>query len=185
MKIIVGLGNIGDLYENTRHNCGFIVIDALKAQVNDTQKWELKEKLEAFICKFKYGKTEILLVKPVTLMNLSGRAVQKILKFFKEKPENLLVIVDDIDLPLGTIRMREKGSAGTHKGLKSIIQDIGTENFWRVRIGIENRSETMKKHQELSDFVLSKFKKDEKKTIENATDEAIAEIEKWLKRKSA
>lgn len=170
MKIIVGLGNIGTKYVKTRHNCGFLVLDAL------TQDWKEDHKLNAFIAKVIFAGNTVLLVKPTTLMNNSGQAVSKILHFFKEPLSNLIVISDDIDLPLGKIRIREKGSAGTHNGLKSVIQELGSENFKRIRIGIESRGELTPKQQDISDFVLSDFNKEEMPIITKS----IKEVAKHL-----
>ena len=124
------------------------------------------------------------MAKPTTLMNLSGEAVSKILSFYKESPENLIIICDDIDLPLGKVRVRQKGSAGTHNGLKSIIQDLGTENFTRVRIGIESRGLLAPEHQDLSSFVLADFGKKEVPALMEAIEEALVELKKLITEKN-
>lgn len=180
MKIIVGLGNIGEKYESTRHNAGFMAIDRIKELIEKTENFniEFKEekKFNALFCQFEYKKEKIILVKPTTYMNNSGIAVSAILNFYKEQPNNLIVIYDDIDLPLGTYRIREKGSAGTHNGMRSIIGLLGTENFKRMRIGIESRGETSPHKQDLASFVLSKYTKEEKQKINTAIDSGIKEI---------
>lgn len=181
MKIIVGLGNIGKEYEKTRHNCGFMVLDEFSKQLQKEGieiTWKEEKKLKAIISKLNYGKEKVLLVKPTTLMNLSGECIREILNFYKEPLENLIVIYDDIDLPLGTIRIREKGSAGTHNGMRSTIQALGSENFKRIRLGIESRGETSPKQQELHDFVLSNFKKEELPILRKAEEEVISELKK-------
>lgn len=181
MKIIVGLGNIGKEYEKTRHNCGFMVLDefAKKLEKEGTEvSWKEEKKLKAILAKFNYGKEKVLLVKPTTLMNLSGECIREILNFYKEALENLIVIYDDIDLPLGTIRIREKGSAGTHNGMRSTIQALSSEDFKRIRLGIESRGETSPKQQELHDFVLSNFKKEELTILKKAEEEVISELKK-------
>ncbi len=168
MKIIVGLGNIGEKYVLTRHNAGFLALDQFVKELEDDGekiKWKEENKFYAIIAKTKYNDKEMLLVKPTTLMNLSGKAVQKIVSFYKEPIENIIIIYDDIDLPLGTIRVRDKGSAGTHKGMKSIIEELGTENFSRIRIGIESRGQHAPESQEISNFVLSKFLESEYEEI--------------------
>lgn len=181
MKIIVGLGNIGEKYLKTRHNCGFLVLDELVKQLEDEGlkiDWKEDSKLKAIIARLKYKDETLLLVKPTTLMNLSGEAVNKILNFYKESLENLTVIYDDIDLPLGKIRIREKGSAGTHNGMKSVIQELGTENFKRIRIGIESRGELTPKEQDLHSYVLKNFSKNEYSLISKAFKEATSALRK-------
>lgn len=184
MKIIVGLGNIGEKYENTRHNVGFMLIDEFIKEIKKISEKEISleetPKFKAEICKTSYENEYVLLVKPTTFMNLSGEAVSKILNFYKTPPENLLVIYDDIDLPLGKIRVRDKGSAGTHNGIKSVIQQLGTENFTRIRIGIESRGLSSPKQQDISDFVLSKFKKEELFEAKKAIQECIKELKKLI-----
>jgi PTH1 family peptidyl-tRNA hydrolase len=171
MKIIVGLGNIGEKYAKNRHNTGFMAVDALAEKLNVTD-WKEEPKFKAFIAETTIKGEKILLVKPTTLMNLSGLAVSSIVNFYKEPLENLTVIYDDLDLPLGTIRIRDKGSAGTHNGMKSVIQELGTEEFKRIRIGIEGRGTTSPKQQDTSSYVLSPFTKEEEKIVK----ETIKEI---------
>lgn len=181
MKIIVGLGNIGEKYLKTRHNCGFLVLDELVKHLEEEGlkvDWKEDVKLKAITAKFKYKNETLLLAKPTTLMNLSGEAVSRILSFYKESLENLIVIYDDIDLPLGKIRIREKGSAGTHNGMKSVIQELGTEDFKRIRIGIESRGELAPKEQDLHSYVLNNFNKEEYPLISKAIKEAVSELKK-------
>lgn len=161
MKVIVGLGNPGRKYLFTRHNAGFLALDYFCEQVGKSGQnvdWKLETKFNAEVCKLTFGDGDILLVKPHTFMNRSGEAISKIVNFYKiDKEFELLLIYDDIDLPLGKIRFREKGSAGTHNGMKSTIQMLGTENLKRFRIGVESRGETAPQKQETSTFVLSEF----------------------------
>lgn len=184
MKIIVGLGNIGEKYENTRHNVGFMFIDELIKEIdkklNKEVLMEESPKFKAKIGKISHEGEDFLLVKPTTFMNLSGEAISKILNFYKETPESLVVIYDDIDLPLGKIRIRDKGSAGTHNGIKSVIQQLGTENFFRIRIGIESRGTSSPKQQDISDFVLSKFKEEELSEVKKGIEEGIKELKKLV-----
>ncbi|MCX6734978.1 MAG: aminoacyl-tRNA hydrolase [Candidatus Peregrinibacteria bacterium] len=183
MKIVVGLGNVGEKYLKTRHNCGFLALDEFTKQLETAGidvSWKNESKLEAEVAKINYNGEKILLVKPTTFMNLSGEAVSKILNFYKEEKSNLVVIYDDIDLPLGKLRVREKGSAGTHNGMKSIIQCLGSEDFNRIRIGIESRGELAPKQQDLADFVLGNFGKAEYPLISEALKQSIEELKKLL-----
>ena len=186
MKIIVGLGNVGEKYSRTRHNCGFLVIDRLAEKLSREGlqiDWKEEKKFKAFVANIEIKNTKILLVKPVTLMNLSGESVLEILNFYKLQAASLIIAYDDIDLPLGKIRIRDKGSAGTHNGMRSIIQMLGTDHFKRIRIGIESRGETSAKQQDLSSFVLANFSKEEIPTLNQAIDLAAEELKKeiWTK----
>lgn len=183
MKIIIGLGNIGKKYLKTRHNCGFLVLDELVKQLEEegiSIEWKEETKFDAFIAKIIYHGKNILLAKPTTFMNNSGKAAQKIINFFKEPLNNLLLIYDDIDLPLGEIRIREKGSAGTHNGIKSVIQELASEDFKRIRIGIESRGELTEKQQTTTNFVLANFTKKEYPAIEKAIKEAVQELKNLI-----
>ena len=159
MKCIIGLGNIGRQYENTRHNAGFIAIDELSQKYNI--KLDKKRKKYIYGEGFINGK-KVSLIKPTTYMNLSGEAIVEMMNWYKITPREIVVIYDDIDLNLGTIRYREKGSGGTHNGMKNIIENIKTEEFSRVRIGIENRKDIP---IPLMDYVLQKFGADEREKI--------------------
>ena len=159
MKCIIGLGNVGKEYENTRHNSGFIALDEIAKKYNISIDKKKKKSL--------YGEgmingEKVSLVKPTTYMNLSGEAIVEMMNWYKITPEDILVIYDDIDLKLGTIRYREKGSAGTHNGMRNIIANLKTEEFARLRIGIENRGGVP---IPLMDYVLQKFSKEELKEI--------------------
>ena len=150
MYIIVGLGNPGDKYEKTRHNVGFNVIDLLAKEYSiDVSK--IKHK--ALIGEGRVGTEKVILVKPMTYMNLSGESVADICNYYNIDLENLIVIYDDIDLDVGKIRIRKKGSGGTHNGMRSIIKCLGSNEFPRVRVGISKP----KNGQDLADFVLSRF----------------------------
>ena len=187
MKIIVGLGNIGDKYTSTRHNYGFLFLDEFIKQIEKDQqieiKWKEETKLKALTAKVPYNDEILFLAKPTTLMNLSGQSVSKILNFFKEPLKNLIVIYDDIDLPLGKTRIRQEGSAGTHNGMKSIIQDIGSQQFTRIRLGIESRGELTPKQQDLASFVLSDFTENESTTVEKSINEGIKELSSLISKK--
>ena len=158
MKCIVGLGNVGQEYEKTRHNVGFMAVDAFATQ--EDLNWATKSKLHADIAQG----DGLLLVKPTTLMNRSGNAVQAIKQFYKIENNDILVICDDIDRNFGELRIRQGGGDGGHKGLKDLIAHIG-EDFWRLRIGVANEHRQL---NDAADFVLSNFTKDELATISSS-----------------
>lgn len=133
MKVIVGLGNPGREYAQTKHNVGFLFVDALASHLGVT---EWREKFDALVAEARIGTEKVLLVKPQTYMNESGKAVGPLMHFYKLAPEDLIVAHDDMDIPVGTIRIRKKGSSGGHNGIKSILAHFGDEHFARVRIGI-------------------------------------------------
>lgn len=158
--VIVGLGNPGKAYERTRHNAGFHALDRLAAEYG-TGDWK-QSKFAGETCEARIGIAPVLLLKPHTFMNLSGEAVRKVVDFYKLDPaQNLLVLCDDIDLPLATPRLRKSGSAGTHNGLKSIIEHIG-EGFPRLRLGIGPKPEKV----DLANWVVSAFSEEERKAME-------------------
>lgn len=163
MKCIIGLGNIGKEYENTRHNMGFMCIDKLAQDLNVSFDKKLKKCI--------YGETSIkgekvILVKPTTYMNLSGEAVVELLNWFKIDIKDICIIYDDVDLPFGKIRYRESGSAGTHNGMRNIIAMVGHESVKRLRVGIEARDKT---HPvPLYDYVLGKFTQEQLKEFEES-----------------
>ena len=158
MKLIVGLGNPGSEYRDTRHNVGFKVVDEL-ARRHDVQSWN--EKFGGLEAKVRVGDEVVILTKPLSFMNLSGQAVQGFSAFYKIDTPDILIIVDDVELPLGRLRARPGGGAGGHNGLKSVIQSLGTEEFSRLRIGV-GRGEAGKN---LSSFVLGRFTEEEHETI--------------------
>lgn len=133
MKIIAGLGNPGSEYANTKHNVGFMFVDALADKLG-IDGW--KTKYDALVAEGRMGTEKILLMKPLTYMNESGRAIGPLLSWYKLEPQDLIVVHDDMDIPAGAVRIRRKGSAGGHNGIKSILYHVGDENFARVRIGI-------------------------------------------------
>jgi len=153
------LGNPGSQYANTRHNVGFMVLDILTSKLKASMP---KTKFDGLIFNAKIGDKKIILVKPQTYMNDSGRCIGQIMNFYKLQPENLVVIYDDIDLPEGKVRIRAQGSAGTHNGMRSIVTHIG-QQFPRVRVGI---GQPPVKEMDLADYVLGKFSKDSQKIME-------------------
>lgn len=154
MKIIVGLGNPERDYKGTRHNIGFETIDKLAYDYNITVK---KEKFRSVIGSGIIQGQKVTLVKPQTFMNLSGEAVIEVLNFHSLGAEDLIVVYDDADLPLATIRLRTKGSAGGHNGIKNILYHLNTDEFMRIKIGIGEKP----KEYDLADYVLGRFRKEE------------------------
>jgi PTH1 family peptidyl-tRNA hydrolase len=167
--LIVGLGNIGEEYKNTRHNIGFTVLDAMATASNTF----FTAKRYGAVCQVKFRGKIFILLKPSTFMNLSGHAVDYWMKKEKIEPGNMLVIVDDLALPTGTIRMRPKGGAGGHNGLAHINSVLGSDNYARIRIGIGNSFKTGAQR----DYVLSEWSPEEKKFI----DERIAIVVEMIK----
>lgn len=175
MFIIAGLGNPSKEYENTRHNVGFDTIDAIADKYN-INVMELKHK--AKIGKGYIGGEKVILVKPLTFMNLSGESVRAVIDYYKAEPAaDLIVISDDISLPPGQIRVRMRGSAGGHNGLKNIIQHLGGENFQRIRIGVGEKP----KEYDLADWVLGHFNKEDRMAVDEAVKKAVQAVEMTLK----
>ena len=160
MYIIAGLGNPGKKYENTRHNMGFIAIDLL-ADEYDIKVDKLKFK--ALVGEGRIAGQRVLLMKPQTYMNLSGEAIREAVNFYKIDPEELIVIYDDIDIPTGTFRIRKKGSAGTHNGMRSVVQHLSSDQFPRIRVGIGSE-----KPVDLINYVTGGISKTEKQLLEEA-----------------
>jgi PTH1 family peptidyl-tRNA hydrolase len=171
MKLVVGLGNPGRKYAGTRHNVGFDVVDALAAR--HRLEWE-GAPAEALIAKWRTAGA--LLVKPLTFMNLSGFAVGDLLRYYKVDVTDLLVIVDEVQLDLGRLRARASGSAGGHNGLKSLIEQLGTEDFARLRFGV-GRGDS---RRDLADHVLAMFDKDEQPVVEETVTRAAEAAEVFV-----
>lgn len=170
MWLVVGLGNPGSKYAGTRHNAGFMVVQCLG------KRWDIefdRRGCSSRLAETRRGRTKIFLALPQTFMNQSGQAVQSLLSTYKVKPENLLVIYDDLDLLLGEIRIRPHGSPGSHKGMRSIVEAIGTTMFPRIRLGIGPRPEAV----EAVDYVLSRFSEEEKPKIKEAVEKACQAVE--------
>ena len=173
MKLIVGLGNPDKKYELTRHNTGFMVMDRIAkiCNVNIDQK-----KFKALIALTTIKGEKVLLMKPQTYMNLSGEAIQAAVHFYQIQPEDICVIYDDLDMPCGKLRLREKGSAGGHNGMKSIIQHLGTQVFPRIRVGID------KSPYDTIDYVMGRFTAEQlplmEKSLDRAAEAAIAFVHK-------
>ena len=173
--LIVGLGNPGEKYERTRHNVGFLVVDALAERLGVPVQ---KLKHRALTNTVRLAGQKALLMKPVTFMNLSGEAVGDAARFYKLPPERVLVISDDTALPLGKLRLRKGGSAGGHNGLKSIIQHLGTDQFPRLRVGVGQKPHP---DYDLADWVLGKFQGEDKKAMDAAIQRAADGVECLLK----
>ncbi|TWW10797.1 peptidyl-tRNA hydrolase [Dellaglioa algida] len=172
MKMIVGLGNIGQKYDGTRHNVGFATVDAFAKQYNTNFG---SSKYEAQVASFNLNGEKIVLVKPSTYMNESGRAVRPLMDFYKIDVSDILIVNDDLDLEVGRIRLRQKGSAGGHNGLKSIIAHTGTQEFKRIKIGIDHPDKVS-----VVDWVLTKFSKNQEKALGDAINTATLATEDWL-----
>jgi len=173
MYLVVGLGNPGREYEMTRHNIGFEVIDYIADKNNIKVK---KLKFKSLYEKTSLYGEDVILIKPQTYMNLSGESVRDFANFYKIKPENIIIISDDINLDQGRIRIRKGGSAGGHNGLKSIIYQLNSDQFIRIRVGVGKKKH---ENQDLADFVLSRFTKEQIPILEKAiinTEGAISEI---------
>jgi len=173
MKLIVGLGNPGKQFEQTRHNVGFAVIDEL----SDRLGIELDKTKHKGI----YGMgtilgNKVLILKPLTYMNLSGECIRPVMDYYNIGIEDVMVIYDDLDLPVGKIRIRTKGSAGGHNGIKSTVANLGTQQFNRIRIGIDRPKNGM----QITDYVLGRFTEEEKNSVKESVEKSASACEKWL-----
>lgn len=173
MKIVVGLGNPGKQYEGTRHNVGWMVLDRIADRAGWTGRGKTRD--DALAVRGRWADTDLVLVKPLTFMNLSGLAVRKALAREHVPMVDLLVVVDDFALPLGRLRLREEGSAGGHNGLKSIIAEMGTQKFARLRVGIGEPG------QNVVDHVLSRFQGDEQASLDRVLAAAADAVEDWTR----
>ncbi len=172
--LIVGLGNPGREYEKTRHNIGFRCVDAIAAAYGISVT---RRQAHAFLGDGLIAEQRVLLAKPQTYMNLSGEAVRALVDFYKIPLENLLVISDDMDIPLGTLRIRQKGGAGGQKGLKSIMEHLGTQEFARLRVGIGRPPGRM----EPTDYVLQDFESADQILVIETLDRVVKSIDTWLR----
>jgi PTH1 family peptidyl-tRNA hydrolase len=173
VKAIVGLGNPGGKYERTRHNAGFLVLDRLAAK----HGWRFNQKRDrSLVARGRLGEVEVVLAKPQTYMNLSGQAVQRVMASHGTRLEDLLVVYDDFDLPLGRIRLRERGGPGTHNGMKSIVGTLGKTDFPRLRLGIGGAEPGAAR-----DHVLGDFDPADWETFEDERERAVEAIETYLR----
>ena len=172
--VIAGLGNPGKEYEKTRHNMGFRAIDVLSSDENIDVS---RNKFHALIGRGMINGRKVILVKPQTYMNRSGQAVREAAMYFDVAPQNLIVIYDDIDLPAGSIRIRKSGGAGTHNGMKSVVEQLGTKDFVRIRIGVGGAENG----EDLVDRVIGKVPKAEQEVLDAAAAEAAAAVKDIIK----
>jgi PTH1 family peptidyl-tRNA hydrolase len=177
VDIIVGLGNPGVRYSHTRHNIGFQVLDKFTASIAGTNlKW--RKKFFAYILNLRYQEKDLVLVKPQTFMNLSGKSVRDTIAYYNINYNQLLIIYDDFHLPLGRIRIRERGSSGGHHGIDSIISCLQSENFPRLRVGIRN--DKLLENLDYTNFVLTNFLPEEAELVENTITRAAQAVEDIL-----
>lgn len=172
MKVIAGLGNPGIEYAETRHNAGFVLVDNLAEEWG----WDFRPKYQGLLAEGQLSGVRVLLIKPQTYMNLSGRSVRELMGFYKIAAADLLVIHDDLDLPLGKIRLRRKGSAGGHRGILSLLAELGTEDFWRLKIGIDRPPAGW----QTANYVLGRFSSAEIEPLEEALTKAEQAVKLWL-----
>lgn len=175
MKMIIGLGNPGKQYETTRHNVGFHVIDELCERLSAPM---MQSKFNGMFTVIHRPEGKVMLVKPLTYMNLSGECVRPLMDYYDVDSDEIVVIYDDLDLTPGVIRLRQKGSAGGHNGMKSLIAHLGTDRFNRIRIGVGRPISGMK----VSDYVLSSFSKEEAPLIEDIVKKSASACEAWLEK---
>lgn len=173
MYLIAGLGNPSKTYEGTRHNVGFSMIDVIgnKFDIDVTTK-----KHKALVGRGVIDGMRVILAKPQTYMNLSGESIREIADFYKIEPENIIIIYDDISLDVGQLRIRKKGSAGGHNGVKNIIAHLGTQEFPRIKVGIGNKPEGW----DLADYVLSRYSKAEQEALEEAAKGVVGALKLML-----
>lgn len=176
MKIIVGLGNVGAKYERTRHNAGFRAVRAFHTlHAADFGGWS--KKFNAEISEGRVGNEKVVLMLPQTYMNLSGDALAPAVGFWHVEPKDVVVVYDELAIPLGTIRIRASGSAGGHNGIKSVIERLGTQDVPRIRIGIGTERGAQMASE---DFVLGKFMPEEEELLAPALQNAVAALETWI-----
>ncbi len=173
MKMIVGLGNIGTRYDETRHNTGFMVVDQLARDYHLGAFTHLKQ--EAVAVSGVINGEKVMLVKPTTFMNDSGRAVGPLVDYYDIDLDDLVIVNDDLDMPVGKVRLKTHGASGGHNGLKSIISALGTKNFNRVKVGIDHPQ-----HGTVVSHVLGKFSKEERPKFDQAVEQAEHALEDWI-----
>lgn len=172
MKVIAGLGNPGSQYQGTRHNIGFVLMDMMA----ESLALEFRSKYQGLLAEGKWKGERVFFFKPMTFMNLSGKAMREILNYYKIPSENLLVVYDDMDLPVGKLRLRNKGQAGGHNGIRSILVETGSEDFWRLKIGVGRPPEGWNP----ADYVLAAFSREDSTTVEEALGKAAEMVKLWL-----
>jgi PTH1 family peptidyl-tRNA hydrolase len=182
MKLVVGLGNPGREYVATRHNIGFEVIDKVAEKVAFVAEGDFervaKNKFQGLVVDGSIGADRLVLLKPMTFMNLSGNAVQSAISFYQLVPADIMIVLDDLALPSGRLRLRESGSSGGHNGLKDIERALGTDKYPRLRIGIDSPPPPMQG----KDYVLGRFTPEQRKLIDPAIDRATGAIVTWIEK---
>jgi peptidyl-tRNA hydrolase, PTH1 family len=174
MKVVLGLGNPGIKYRGTRHNVGYAVIDSLAAGGGVGR---FQERFQADVAEWVLDIDKVLLAKPLTFMNLSGRAIRQLLDFYQLPLAELLVVCDDVNLPLGKLRFRAKGTHGGHNGLRDIQAHLGTTEYARLRIGVDAPGQ-----EDMVDHVLGRFKPGEREVVANAVATAAQAVELWVRK---
>jgi PTH1 family peptidyl-tRNA hydrolase len=175
MKIIVGLGNPGRKYSGTRHNIGYRVVEELAVR-HGVQKEE--SRFDAILGHLEWGSDKVIVAKPLTYMNLSGKSVQPLVKWYKIELSDLIVVCDDMDLPPGKIRLRPRGGTGGHRGLASISECLGGQDFARLRLGVGH---PLHENQEVVNWVLGKFSTAEEQLLGPAVNQAVDALETWVR----
>lgn len=179
MKLIVGLGNPGEKYQNSRHNLGFLVLDELLKKLTPVEKtiWRDDKKFNSLLAKI----DKVILVKPLTFMNASGFAVSQIARYYKIKTEDIWVVHDEIDLPLGKLRIRKGGGTAGHRGLESIVEHLGRDDFVRFRLGIgypvKKEKTKIGKEKQVEKYVLSGFRREEKAKVKQVIRKSVKAIQ--------
>ena len=167
VQLIVGLGNPGPKYEQTRHNVGFVFVDELARSKGAS--WKLENKFHGEVCKLSLAGNEVWLLKPNTYMNLSGKAVAALARFYKIAPESILVVHDELDIPPGQLRLKQGGGHGGHNGLRDIVAQMGSREFLRLRVGIGHPGDS----RDVTNYALGKASPEDQKHIDNAIEEAM------------
>jgi PTH1 family peptidyl-tRNA hydrolase len=175
VKLVAGLGNPGATYAGTRHNAGFEVVDRLAVRAGPGQPF-ISSPADALQLRWRRADGDVLLVKPLTFMNLSGAAVGALVRYYRIDAHDLLVVCDDVNLPLGRLRSRASGSEGGHNGLRSIAESLGTFDFPRLRVGVGRGDD----RRDLADHVLARFDADEREAMARALDRAADAVEMWI-----
>ena len=178
--LLAGLGNPGEKYKFTRHNIGFLIIDEIQKQMNFPE-FEFKKQFQSLISTNHIGSKKIILLKPKTFMNNSGKAIIAIKKYYKQSLKDILIIHDELDIPLGKFKIKKnQGSAG-HNGVESIIKSLDSQNFWRVKVGIENHTISEKESKSGKKYVLENFSLEEEEEIFLIVNQIIKEIKNKIK----
>ncbi len=167
VQLIVGLGNPGPKYEQTRHNVGFVFVDEVARSKGVS--WKMENKFHAEVCKLSFAGNDVWLLKPNTFMNLSGKAVAALARFYKIEPESVLVVHDELDISPGQVRLKQGGGHGGHNGLRDIMSQLGSRDFYRLRMGIGHPGEA----RDVSNYVLGKASPDDQKHIDDSIYEAL------------